>query len=1231
MLLALSLLLSTLTVFSFAEGDGQDEEEPEVNLIINRGFEEGWELSNGLGGAPKGHLFEFDYEQTYDFNYNYFIRVTAQNDSDGFYGLSYTPYNIEEGSLYMYISLKADDFASQNMGGLVYFRQPSGTGITKQKTIKLFEIANNNFMCVDRRYNIGVASTNEWYNIIVKYDTFKDPDTTDKLSVYTVESFDDPVNAELTTIVKEYDTGIKNGIQLFRFGLDGAGNREIGQSWCFDNLCMYTTTDGQRKDVSGMGYGDVVDTEEAKTVNILSYSNAKSTAAYLSEAMIMKVGVDYALMNDKRAPIFDGEYGAPVKLDGQVYLPLEPIVDFLQYSRNMHADGISYDISNGETTTFVTVGREFASVNGTRVALTCAPAVYTDPDTNKSFTVIAMEDVEKLFPGYYVTWDDMGLIIISDYVKMGTDKNGNEIILTTDIVTREKNLKSMLALMKKFIFDYPTGEEVYADVKENTNGFTRPYLIATQDVFDSLHAAYLAKEGDEGYDANLKSQIEVVLNLAKGYYKSYSNIDGNGNYLGKKKEKSNPYDTEEYNYSGYRYDGRLNEPEEYGAEIVHLAIAYQITRDINYAKAGYDYLTDLANWKHWGPNHFLNCAGTAGVFALSLDWFYNVFEELGYDTYYLAERLYINGVVAGNNSNSYAMTANNWNAVCTAGTTLAALAILPYSVDNGYPECAEWEEVRNELLKKNLYNLANYGMNEYIPDGSYPEGPGYWSYATNNIFKMAAALDSAAGDNYGYMDTWGFDTTCYYALHAETAHGQASRPYQLWNYHDGDYGGQDTTMFNYVSRYYGDKGLAEIRSVQIANGKQASIYDLLFYQTVDPNAKVNIPLDYHMESIDGAVSRASWEMGALYAGIIGGANNASHGDIDSGTFIYQIDGCRWFYDFGSENYNSANYFNYENGRFNYFRKNAEGQNVLFMTSMQSEIPYGQVRTASGKVTSWKSNKYGSATVIDNTEVYGGYALSAKRGMLVTNDRTTVVIQDEVTLNSMQRLVWTGLTRGCAITIGRDGRTAYMTNGGRFLRVTLISSNESLRFSTKDCVNPSNYYLDCTLPVDSHTTLGGQPQYGRSDYTRLIIDAGMCIQFNVAVVIEYLGNSMQNAPDVGYSWINMNLWEPVESYEATETGAPDKVIKANIIDYAAKLDAYSRDGTAYSEKLSEYYEMLVKIDKIMLAFAPSELTKDQLTAYEMWLEHSEDYDSFKDFVSTQNASVRKIAGAMMGIK
>ena len=90
-------------------------------------------------------------------------------------------------------------------------------------------------------------------------------------------------------------------------------------------------------------------------------------------------------------------------------------------------------------------------------------------------------------------------------------------------------------------------------------------------------------------------------------------------------------------------------------------------------------------------------------------------------------------------------------------------------------------------------------LKPYAPDGSYVESNSYWSYGTNNLFKILAALHSLIGTDLGLHYTWGLDKTCYYAINTESAE------YVGWNYHDGSLSAQGTSMFYPFGYISGDK------------------------------------------------------------------------------------------------------------------------------------------------------------------------------------------------------------------------------------------------------------------------------------------------------------------------------------------------------------------------------------------------------------------------------------------
>ena len=1248
LILVLTMLLAAFSIFASAEGEGAEGEEDnglvKVDLMMYRSFSEGWEITNGFSGtAPKSHTFALEYEEDDNFNYNYFMRVTEEHgNSDGFYTISTAAKAIDDGYMFFEFSIKTDDLC--NMTNILYCKNPAS-----DKTTYLLNAGGaNGTKLTFGGVACGDIANNEWVHLVLRFKFSSAAGVADMVTGYIAEST--AYDSKLTQI---FDTnmGTTDGVAWFRLGL-GQNTNAIGDSYCIDNLTIYNTSYPDRQDITGLGHGSMVDESLPKTVDIMQYGGEKSDNNYLNDGMLMKTRVNYALINGERAPLFDGTYGAPVVIDGKVYVPMTPVLDRLGYSYTMHADGLSYDISNGVNTVFLAVGRDVATLNGNRVDLTAMPIYRGEGD--QKHAMIALDDIEPLFPGWYTTYEPVGLIIIAE---------------KDNIMNSDEHLEAMIIKMKQFVFDYPEGKEVYDAVLEKTNGFQHPYLMATQDQFDYLNAVWTASEGDENYNPSLKSYMVSFMTRPDKYYKDYSVLDENGEYerivvksdnryidnlngdKGVNAGRHNPYE------DGNGYDPnngeRLNESGEFSTEIMELAMAYQITRDIKYLRLAYDYMVAVGNWVHWGPGHFLNCADATTPYSLAFDWLFNAFEEYsdeyGFDTTELAGYIFWRGVAEGygsvigkpnlygrsSSSALFSSTANNWNAVCSSGMMIGALAVMGYSNYEGSlkttrsdiadVDYSQWDEYRDTLVKRLLYDLPNYGINEYGTDGSYIEGSGYWAYGTNTFFKMAAALVSAAGSSYGLMESWGIDRTSYYALHSE------SSDYSTWNYNDGGSGQQDNSMFMFVAEYYGEPGLAYVRDVHLTNGKKVTVFDLAYYTEIT-ETDFELSLDYNMESIEAVVVRSSWEPGALYAGIMGGPNQCSHGDIDCGNFIYYNKGIRWIYDMGSDNYNSYNYFNYTTeSRYRYFRKNCEGQNVVFISSQQTKLPAGQEQYGYGNLVKWFSNDFGAYAIYDNTSAYGEFGTDVKRGMLYTNNRETFVIQDEITLGSVEEISWVIQTTQ-NVTLSEDGRSAYLsaTKGGKtyYLRAAIVSESENYKFTVKGS-GDSDLILMNTYKNGASQQLGGQAEYSRTNNYRLCIQA-TGLSFNFAVAFEMVDEIDTDMP-VQYDWSLMNRWsEPSETY-VPKGSSGTRVVLGEITNYAKYLNQFKQYKVHFGAKITEYYNTLVSIDKIMLVFTPKELTTaDQKAAYQTWLQHVDLYDEYKFFIQDTVVDTHDVAKSLMGI-
>ncbi len=743
--------------------------------------------------------------------------------------------------------------------------------------------------------------------------------------------------------------------------------------------------------------------------------------------------------------------------------------------------------------------------------LPLAEVVWFAKGIRKEGGLLSLEELERLYPDLHFYFDTTGFVALSKQpISFNRTEHGQIII----------------DIMKRFLYDVPSEEELYDAVFNHTDGFSHPYLLANGQTFSRLRSVYLEGEKSAFYDSDLFSNIDAMIKKAESTFSELAVLDEDGGYVGLKPEKEPVNEYRDTASNGYdAAGGRINIPT---GMLPLFAFAYQITQKLDYARIAYDYsLAVDRNFRHFGPGHFLNCANGMHAFSLSYDWLYEAYGELEREEpkkylRYLVERvIWEKGVYMGyisslglptiyirnqRDASHYSERTNNWNAVCSEGMIISSLAIM----QNKW-----YKEVCCKLITHDLFGLVSNGLDAYYPDGSYPESASYWGYGTNYLFLLIAALYSSTGEHYGLKDIPGLDRTCYFALHIE------SSDYVSWSYHDGSSKPMDTTCFPFASFLFNNPDFAEVRKKQIRGGKEPSLLDCLYF---DRDARSNyLPaLSYYMEGIDAFTARSSFDVASLFTGLMGGYNRASHGQIDSGNFIYHNNGVVWFCDIGGDNYNTYNYF----GDPVYYRKTAEGNNVLCLVGHE-DVPYGQQRLATGRVvSSFDCGSYAGA-VIDNTEVYSPYVERALRGILLTDDRRTVVIQDEVDFIAEESCYWFGhynKNSVTTLTLSDDGRTAIMQSTDKngkplYLRIAIKSPDEDLRFEIMDCYT---FVLDATARPGYSEQNGGVPENSRDNYAKLAIKIEKKKKVRLKVVIEPV--DLPSALDKDSEFIPMSEWK-----------------------------------------------------------------------------------------------------------
>jgi len=1195
LVLALSILFSCMTVLSYAfdgvslaseesgttdtVGKGDNiliEADEGVTVQFNRTFDEGYAYSDGFTAAqPKAHKLELADDGTG----NKYLRYTAQKaagatkTADGYLDFYFDRTGDPLDTVVVSFDFLFDKSAGLYPGNLIRI-QDFGDGAPVIRALRV-DSSGYNF------FEKGAKST---YLSKTKNSITYVIENTETATGYTkvIKTY---VNGTYLNQDYTYSTTESGYLHWIRIGF--FGNPPVGVQFGIDNLKIYSC-----------------DETVADPLNVdLGYTMGSSSDRVLyKNELFMKVGIDSVLSCGSK---LEGRNEA-VTIDGETYIPVDVVAEYLGYTASLSGNKVTLTKSGASTIT-LNVGSYNASIGSSTVSLTEKVA-----SVDGKYAVMSYKDVENVFSGYYGSYNDMGLIVVS----------------TIEAFATKASDLALVDVMKRFIFNSIDENKSQVDVIDRDTFVEKtsnhPYILANENDFAYYREIY-SQGIDNCEDPVLFSYINKLVKSGISAYNSYAAEDANGVCTGPESVPTMPYNDNISN--GYdRNGGRQTGAQGVADRMQSLAFAYQITGEENYALLAYYYAIALGEWDHWGPAHFLNCADTAGPFAIAYDWLYDGWTALGLDVAAVTEILFTHGVLAGwyavtnvecpwarrkrytatesiDSSHFYRME-NNWNAVCSAGMTAAALALAgdlteidreitvkkatlvqntgsnashyPYVYEYTYPYFHElgdhtgystYSDYAYFLFNRIQYTLPLNGLDLYAPDGSYVESPTYWAYSANNLFAVGAYNDSIFGTEFELItNCWGLDETCYYALNAQSSN------YSLWNYSDSSNdlvpGAMNTSSFPYVAYQLKNSELEAIRKDMIASGKYSPSYLDVFYYTPGDGSFTLPELQYHMASIDGFVARDSWEPGATYIAIKGGYNDSAHGQVDSGEFVYHNNGKIWFHDIGTEGYNVAGFGGAITG-YQYYRMNAEGNNTLALSSdplipsaVEGEYENGtkscfagQYSYGTGHMYETGDNEFGAYALIDQTSVYYDNAISAKRGMLFTNDRKTVVIQDEVTFKDKETVHWIGHTYQ-DLYVSTEGRTAYMTDGESTIRVTLISTNEDLRF---DVLSAYDFLLQDTHRPEYALENGtGVAEGDRSLFKRLVVNCENVTSLDLAIVIEDVTGDP--SMEVGYTYVPMDSWVPTA--DGRQSNKVDATVDFDENDYGYEVNGELKVYNSY---------------------------------------------------------------------
>ncbi|ADB38475.1 heparinase II/III domain-containing protein [Spirosoma linguale] len=500
--------------------------------------------------------------------------------------------------------------------------------------------------------------------------------------------------------------------------------------------------------------------------------------------------------------------------------------------------------------------------------------------------------------------------------------------------------------------------------------------------------------------------------------------------------------------------------------IFYLSYAWRMTRQEKYLKRAETELLTIAAFSDWNPSHFLDVAEMTMAVSIGYDWLYNDLSEQSRLS--IKEAILKKGIEPSLDTkyNSWLKSTNNWNQVCNAGITYAAIALYE-----------DQPEQSRTLINRAVTSVV-LPMGDYKPDGAYPEGYSYWGYGTSFNVMLISALDKLFGSDFGLSAQPGFLQT---AAYLENMTGPSGNAY---NYSDSGLNGELQPAMFWFAKKRNDPSLLWVERSRLMNGDlKKQLRDRLLPAALLWGNGIGITRIKEPKSTmwvgEGktpvALMRTSWsDPAAIFVGIKGGSPSTSHAHMDVGSFVMEADGVRWAMDFGMQEYESleskgVDLWNMRQNsqRWQILRYNNFAHNTL---SVNDEL---QAVDGKAPLTAHSSSADFMSAQFDLSSVYRQSLTKASRGIAIV-DNAYVVVQDELETSPVEATVrWTLLTPANVKLTGTN--RVELTKDGKVLTIQ-VTEPAQIDFKTwptvpvheYDAPNPGTTLVGFDVKIPANT-------------------------------------------------------------------------------------------------------------------------------------------------------------------
>ncbi len=458
-----------------------------------------------------------------------------------------------------------------------------------------------------------------------------------------------------------------------------------------------------------------------------------------------------------------------------------------------------------------------------------------------------------------------------------------------------------------------------------------------------------------------------------------------------------------------------------------LGVVYRLDRDPAVLNRLNDEVLTVCAFSDWNPSHYLDVAEMAMAVALAVDW---AGDDLPKATVAMAKDALIEkGIKPSYNpdgNTGWVNGTNNWNQVCHGGMIAASIAVAEQA-----PELAA------QTISRALDNMP-HALAEYGPDGVYPEGSTYWGYGTSFSVLTSSLLETAFGTDFGLAQYPAF-------LESATFRALSIAP-SGWYYNFADCGDQrnengDLTLAWFANKTGNDAYFEKERFLRSpeAMGELARYAGagLVWLAQYEPQRSDELPLAWKGEGANPIVIFRD-PARQYYFGGKGGRGTVNHGNMDAGSFVFELDGVRWVVDPGNQNYNDLERTGFnlwgrcqDCERWTLLTKNNYGHSTLTVNDAL------HVADGFASITDFQDGAQPEAT-IDMNEVFRGKLESATRRFVKENNHTLLIEDQFAASDSTQSITWQLMTTA-AVEVTEDG--AILKQDGKQLTLENLSHPE----------------------------------------------------------------------------------------------------------------------------------------------------------------------------------------------